>query len=171
MATFDTTVGGAAANSYATVAEADDYLLERRLHVGTAWSDLGNDEREAALMWAAQVLDQYNFVGSIADETQALQWPRIDAYTKDGRLVASDEIPNIVKDAQAEIAYSLVGNQTIAGQPAGEGYEEVQVGPIRVKFRDPAGQGDILDQVPKDVRNMLKRYLAGFGIRIPVIRA
>jgi hypothetical protein len=171
MTTFTTTPGDPAANSYATIAEADDYLLERRLHVADEnWKRLGNDEKEAALIWATQVLDQYEFIGTIASTDQALQWPRNQAFTSDGRTVPNDEIPAVVKDAQAEIAHSLVETDLTA-TPAGEAYEKVKVGPIEVTLRDQAGTAAALDQVPEDVQNMLKRYLRTYGIHIPILRA
>jgi hypothetical protein len=172
MATFNTTPGDAGANSYATVAEADDYLLARRLHVADEhWNQLGQAEKEAALMWATQVLDQMEFIGELASTDQALQWPRANAVTKDGRTLASDAIPATIKDAQAEIAHALVKETAISEPSAGDKFEKVKAGSVEVTFRDPAGAGDILDQVPKDVRNMLRRYLEGRPFYIPVMRA
>lgn len=171
MATFTTTPGDPGANSYATVAEADDYLLERRLHVEDEdWKHLGNEDKEAALMWAVRSLDQFEFIGSIASTDQALQWPRISAVTKDGRTIASNEIPAIIKDAQAEIALALV-KANIAERPAGEELEALTVGPIKLEFRDPSGAGSVLDQVPEEVENMIRRYLRSPGIYIPIMRA
>jgi hypothetical protein len=167
--TFNTTVGDPAANSYATVAEADDYLTQARLHVSTGWTELTNNQKEAALMWATREVDLYEYVGTLLATDQALQWPRLNAYTHDGRLVAEDAIPQAVKDAQAELAYFLAQADP-AGVPAGEEFEKVKVGPIEVSFKDRAGSGEILEQAPPDVRAMLKRYLKAQGIRIPLMR-
>lgn len=168
MATFSTTVGDSAANSYATVAEADDYLLERRLHAA-AWSQLGTGEKEAALMWACRALDDLEFIGSIASETQALQWPRVDAYTADGRLIASDVVPAPIKDAQAEIAFRLVPTDKSA-DPTGEKYEKVKVGPLEFTLREPPAGDEILEILPPDVRTLIRRYLKRAGLSIPVMR-
>jgi len=167
--TFTTTVGDPAANSYATVDEADDYLTQARLHVSTSWTELTNDQKEAALMWATREVDLYEFIGTILATDQALQWPRFNAYTHDGRLVAEDAIPQAVKNAQAELAYFLAQADP-SGVPAGEEFEKVKVGPIEVTMRDRSGSGKILEQAPPDVRAMLKRYLKAQGIRIPLMR-
>lgn len=168
--TFNTTVGDAAANSYATVDEADDYLTQARLHVDETWTSLTADRKEAALMWAAREVDLFEFIGCLVDPaTQALQWPRSGAYTSDGRTVAEDEIPEVVKNAQAELAYFLVQADP-SGIPAGEQFEKVKVGPIEIELKDQAGGGEILDQAPPDVRAMLKRYLKAQGIRVPLMR-
>jgi hypothetical protein len=167
--TFNTTVGDPAANSYATVDEADDYLTLARLHVDANWTGLTEKQKQAALMWAAREIDLLEFVGSLVDKTQALQWPRTGAYAHDGRLVGEDEIPAAVKNAQAELAYFLAQADP-AGIPAGEEFERVKVGPIEIDFKDQPGEGEILEQAPPDVRAMLKRYLNARGIRIPLVR-
>jgi len=167
--TFNTTVGDPAANSYATVDEADEYLTQGRLHVTASWTEMTGQQKEAALIWAAREVDLYEFVGSILTTDQALQWPRLNAYTHDGRLVAQDAIPQAVKNAQAELAYFLAQADP-SGIPAGEAFEKVKVGPIEVTMRDQAGSGEVLEQAPPDVRAMLKRYLKAQGIRIPLMR-
>jgi hypothetical protein len=166
---FTTTVGDPAANSYATVQEADDYLLAARLHVDDSWTALQESEKEAALMWATREIDLFEFVGYLLDTDQALQWPRSSAVTQDGRTVAEDEIPVAVKNAQTELAYFLAQSDP-SGIPAGEQFEKVKVGPIEVQLKDQAGEGEILDQAPPDVRAMLKRYLKARGIRVPLMR-
>jgi hypothetical protein len=76
------------ANSYLTVAEADDMAAER-LYT-SAWDD--SLEQEAALIQATYRLEQYDYVGITADEyleteapTQALKWPRV--LNDDGDLI------------------------------------------------------------------------------------
>lgn len=104
MPTFVTTPGAANATSYATVEEADDYHLGR-LHVD-AWDTV--DDKEAALMWAAQVLDGWVvWTGLATYEVQARSWPRKGMFNRNGFAIAETTIPTELKYAQAELARQL----------------------------------------------------------------
>ena len=72
--TIDATAGGANANSYITLAEADAYVEAMVLSTDAAQWDSGNtDSRNRALTAAAQRLDRERFLGARATDTQALQ--------------------------------------------------------------------------------------------------
>ena len=106
-----TTAGAADANSYASVAEADAYLAVRG---DTAtWTALTPGEKEAKLQWAAIYLDTLNFRGTRSTSTQALQWPRIGVWDRDGFEV--DGIPQALKNAQSEMAFQLIANDWTQG--------------------------------------------------------
>ncbi len=108
---FDATPASATANSYATVAEADAYLAVRG---DTAtWTALTTGQKEAKLQWAALHLDTLNFRGTRSTSTQALQWPRIGVWDRDGFEV--DAIPQVLKNAQAEMAFQLIANDWTQG--------------------------------------------------------
>jgi len=71
------------ANTYALVADADDY------HAGhlyaTAWTAATADQKAAALLMATRVIDaEYQFNGYRAGFAQALQWPRSECREPDG---------------------------------------------------------------------------------------
>jgi hypothetical protein len=104
------------ANSYITVAEADD-LAANRLNT-TAWDD--SLELEAALIQATSILDQQDYIGITADEyleteepIQALKWPRV---LND----SGDPIRNYGGTKQAETA-------TIAGTITGDGDASITI--------------------------------------------
>jgi hypothetical protein len=108
---FDATAGAADANSYASVAEADAYLAVRG---DTAtWTALTLGAKEAKLQWAAIYLDTLTFKGTRSTSTQALQWPRIGVWDRDGFEV--DGIPQALKNAQAEMAFQLIANDWTQG--------------------------------------------------------
>lgn len=110
---FDATAGAADANSYASVAEADAYLAVRG--DTSTWTALTTGQKEAKLQWAAIYIDTLNFRGTRSTSTQGLQWPRVGVVDRDGYTVASDAIPQALKNAQAEMAFQLVGNDWTQG--------------------------------------------------------
>ena len=106
-----TTAGAATANSYASVAEADAYLAVRG--DTSTWTALNNGQKESKLQWAAIYLDTLTFKGTRSTSTQALQWPRIGVWDRDGFEV--DGIPQALKNAQAEMAFQLIANDWTQG--------------------------------------------------------
>lgn len=102
MPTIDATVGGAASNSYETLAEANTYFDER-LPLPTPWVASG-DTSIRALMMATRVLNAMSlphktlrrngnveyyytarqWTGTPASTTQRLAWPRIGMYDAAG---------------------------------------------------------------------------------------
>src|SRR5690242_12165350 len=111
-ASLTTTVGGASSNSYVTAVEAQAYL-DARPNVA-AWDDANADTRIRALITAARRLNDETFAGDpvFTDPRQALAWPRYGAVDRDGITLDSDEIPQIVKDAQVELALSYLNAGT-----------------------------------------------------------
>lgn len=127
--TVEDGTGVANADSYVSQSDAVSWLAKRGLTLtGVTASD------EVLLIKAMDFLeslrDQYQ--GRQVDSTQALQWPRVGVY-RDGALVASDEIPDILWQAQARLA---VYAKTIDLMPSGDGRAIMSetVGPISHSF-------------------------------------
>ena len=98
--------GTLAATSYASIAEADDYLTVNVR--AEAWGDVAQAYKEQYLMWATRLLDQRaNYVGSRAFEASALRWPRAGVCDRDGIPVANTTVPYAIKAAVIEIAWHL----------------------------------------------------------------
>lgn len=99
-----TTPGDASANSYASLSEAAAYHTARG---NATWT--GDDAtKEAALIRATQWLDgrygaQWPGVRRYL-RAQALDWPRADAYDRDGTYVDFETIPPEVRNAACEAA-------------------------------------------------------------------
>ena len=110
---LDVTVGGATAESYASVAEADAYLVFRG--DTSSWSALSTTDKELKLKWAASILQDLAWQGTKNDTAQALEWPRYDAYDKSGWLILTTVIPPELKLAQAELAFQLIANDWTQG--------------------------------------------------------
>lgn len=100
---LDATVGGASADTYGTLVEAEAYFTARG---DTAWT--GDDaDKEAALIKAAMYLDNVyrgRWKGQKATRDQALAWPRTWVIDVDGYSVPTAEIPAEIKNAQFQAA-------------------------------------------------------------------
>lgn len=123
---IDTTVGGASADSYGSLADFETYCTALGKTIASGTSDAS---KEVALRNGTVYLDrtyQDRWAGYRTNETQVLAWPRRsypgDSYYTsggtfytgirdcDGFEVASDAIPKRIRDACFEAAYlSLTG--------------------------------------------------------------
>ena len=116
----ETGAGLANANSYADVADGDAY------HAGhlyaSAWTATSADQKGVALVMASRLMDaEYQFGGTRAVVSQALQWPREDCPDPDaGDMVAETIVPKAVVEAACELARELLITDRTAA-PAGEG--------------------------------------------------
>ena len=175
--TIDATVGGASANSYLTLAQADAYV-EAMIESAdvTKWGTGSVDSRNRALTAAAERLDRERFIGSRTNDTQARQWPRegvrkpdtyVRTYTAGFpfRLTedyyTNSEIPDQIKRAQIELAVYLHNNVEGIGLGGLEDFKTVKLGDLEVT---PDKTGAIgADRVPP----MFERYLTGLRISGP----
>jgi len=150
----DDTPGGATANSYADVALGDTYH-EAHLYM-TSWEDASEDEKGRALVTATRMLDTwFDWVGTVASDTQALRWPRIDAYDPDGRLLASDEIPAAIANGTIELARELLaGNREADSDTETQGIKSVKAGSVDIEFKESVTSKPI----PDAVQSMLSHY-------------
>ena len=175
--TIDATAGGANANSYITLAEADTFV-EAMISSSdvSKWTTGNDDTRNRALTAAAERLDRERFLGARATDTQARQWPRTgvrkpDTYANTYATgfpfrISEDyftdtEIPDQVKRAQIELAVYLKNNVDGISLGGLEDFKSVKIGSLQVT---PDKTGAIgADRVPP----MFERYLTGLRISGP----
>lgn len=162
-------VGSSTANSYISVAEADVFFANS---VGnTAWLTSAAS-KEASLIEATRILDsQFKWVGFIANNDQALRWPRTDAYDADGRMISAVTVPKLIKDATCNLAYFLLQsgglNQTQSD------LKGLKLGPIDLKFIE----GQSVIGVPKYIVKSLQSlgqyegYVEGSVYSVNAIRS
>jgi hypothetical protein len=160
---LDTTVGGAAANSYASQAEADAYH-EGRMHV-EAWDDAEDADKERALRMATATLDaMVDWQGDTASVTQRLMWPRFGAYGRNGYLIAGDVIPAELKDATAEFARQLLAeDRTADSDVESQGLKRVVTGPVELEFKDTVRAKVVPDSVFYMIRHLGTLVSQSFG--------
>ena len=129
---LDATVGGAAANSYLTRAEANSYF-DTRLY-SDAWKNASDDKKDAALVWSTRLLDRsIIWNGALTSLTQKLRWPRTGATTLDGQLYTANVIPDELKEATAELALYLLRKDRTA-ETGREGIKSFEVASFSVEF-------------------------------------
>jgi hypothetical protein len=159
--TLDATVGGANANSYCTVADADDYHSTLTQDLSDVWA---NADKAKMLMWATRLVDQHwKFIGQRVSSDQALEFPRKNVY-RDGVYFAGDypveylsssTIPAFLKNAVAEMA-RILSEENVTAVSDKVGVEKIKVGSIEL---DMTGSVDITEGVFRPaVYDMLAKY-------------
>lgn len=135
MYTFDTSVGGANATSYATLEDATNYLTARGN--ASAFLALDGSDQEQWLIGGTQQLDLLaDYDGTVYDTTtpQALRWPRVEAYDCDGIEQDTTSIPDGIKNASIELAfYRYEADRLSTPDFLGQGFKRAKVGPLEVE--------------------------------------
>src|SRR5438105_408390 len=101
---LDATIGGADAESYVSVHDADAYHDARG---NTTWVDADDDVKEQLLRKATAYLDgkfRTLWKGQRSTEVQTLAWPRKHVLDEDGRKVDETILPRPVIQATCEAA-------------------------------------------------------------------
>lgn len=138
---LDTTPGGAAADSYATLTEANTYATTVRVPAVTWWSTAADGAKEAALRGAAILMDgMFDWTGGAVDSVQARAWPRNGMFTRNGFPIptsGASSIPVELKNAQIEFALQLGASDRLSDNDAlKQGITSVKAGSVAVTFAD-----------------------------------
>ena len=159
-AVIDATLGGASANSYVTLADADAYF--ETTPDATNWDDKTNDQKNRALISATRWIDALSFYGDRCSETQALKWPRED-YKVDGIAWVCTAIPASIKIATYELARAFANDtDAITGSTGTTGlYEQVELGELKVKYKDSSMTPGVVNNV-FDLYPWLQTYLGPY---------
>jgi len=144
--TVEDGTGVSGANSYLTIADADQYHLD----IGTAaasWDNLSDAVKQQALRDGTRYLDAAygeRWKGARADGTNPLDWPRSYVIDTDGFDVESNVIPQGLKDACAEAAFRAT-TETLTPDVTTPGTVQTlaeQIGPIKRTKVYHGGQGE-----------------------------
>lgn len=130
---IDATVGGTDSNSYVTLAESETYFENRPF--STDWIALTDDEKSQYLIYSTMMIDNMLVpYGTIASDTQALNFPREDLYDCNGREIEDDVIPDGIKRAQMEQAIYLFSSGDITSKPSllTQGFKSAKVGDLSI---------------------------------------
>jgi len=103
--TVEDGTGLSTADSYLSQANADTYIANHGN--STDWSGATSDQKDEALRLATQWLDLtygQRWKGIRSNSDQALDWPRSGVSDRDGRAIDTDELPQKLLDATAEMA-------------------------------------------------------------------
>ena len=145
VSTLVATAGAANANSYITLADADQYH-EDRPAAGTTWADATSDEKNAALLFATKMLDSLVvWTGWVATETQALLWPRTGMVYRNGYSVDTDVVPTEIQEATAEFARQLLAGDLTGGSDVEtQGITSIKAGSVAITFDQAYVQSKVL---------------------------
>ena len=161
-AVIDATLGGASANSYVTLADADAYF--ETVPDFTDWASKSTDQKNRALISATRWIDVLSFYGKRCSETQALKWPRED-YKVDGIELACTLIPFGIEVATYELARALANDtDAITGSTGTTGiYDQVELGELKVRYKSSSMTPGVINNV-FDVYPWLQSYLGPYCI-------
>ena len=171
---IDATAGGASANSFATLAEADTYMTAR-LNASTWETDASDDTKNRALVEAARELDPMAWDGIRTASTQALSWPRSWAYDPDSPVqdyFTTTVVPQRVKDAQCELAFQFVkaGTTDVAARDATQGVIEKTIDVLTTKWAAPIERSSsLLSRYPR-VSKFVNPLLVGSRMGNPLVK-
>ena len=159
-ATINATVKGENANSYVTLAEANDYFDTSP--DSSTWTNKTDDQKKRSLISAARWIDTFVFYGDRCDDGQALKFPR-NNYQVDGVELACTKIPNNIKYAQYELARALANDtDAITGTTGKEGnISEAKLGDLEVKFNTTTQNTGSVNNI-MDVYPWLQSYLGAY---------
>lgn len=105
---LDTTVGSQTANSFCTLAEAEEYFAEFPLWPTDTWDELDEAEQKLRLWYAARMMsNDFRWRFWPVYDKQALPFPRWETDEDD------IEIPEDIKRAQALIALGIVHRRLV----------------------------------------------------------
>lgn len=149
-------------DSYASLAEADDYHVRR---ANADWAAATTAAKEAALLRATAYLDgRYRWIGQIASLTQSLAWPRFGAIDGEGRALAG--IPAPVREACCELARAALAGDLAPAQPRGGMVTSESVGAVSVSYAVDAPGGTAYPAI-----DLLLRGLVLASSATPLVRA
>lgn len=147
------------ANSYVTLAEADDYFGSHLFYADN-WDDLGEPDKENALMTATAMLDGImNWYGYISSFSQALGWPRYGVADREYRVIPTDAVPQAVKIATMELAMFLSRGDPFAAASS-TGVDRLKVDVIEIEFTNTQNGGS---RLPSPVPASALLALRGLG--------
>lgn len=152
-----TPVGASNANSYLTVFDAQVYFDGRLPLAG--WNNATNDDKAMLLVMATRTLDAFarpfkwlvppdgripayyrvrrQWTGAPTTSTQRLAWPRTGMYNGLGVAIASNVIPQELKDATSELAGQLgEADRILDNEVAAQGITSIRAGSVALTFKN-----------------------------------
>lgn len=155
------------AESYVSVAEADAYLTARYPNT-LAWFSKASGDKEQALRNATDYVNtEYagRWIGTRKSSTQALEWPRYDAYDPDGYAIASDSLPSKLKAAVIEAARLMTSGTTLREDVQTAPVKRTKIGPLEKEYQDGV---DITNAENPVISAYLKGLVSGgrYNVRV-----
>lgn len=148
MITID--INGTQYDSYASVEEADKYLIVK---YGSIWATLDDNKKAIMLINATREIDKRDYQGQTVAENQPIKFPRlINSQLTDD---------NLVKQATIELADGISKGTSSGGATNIQAIESMKVGDTQIKFKDDAALIDPTKIAGTVIDSLLKQYLKG----------
>jgi hypothetical protein len=163
----------AEANSFATIEQANAYN-ESHLY-GEEWAEADDTTKAKALITATRlIVDAFHSIGWSGTPThssvQALPFPRVGLFTRNGWTIDSMTIPFELVQATSEMARRLIVAGSMPENDA-EGIKSVKAGPVDVEFQPSYGKKSQLpDAVWAMISFLAQNPSSGGGITVPLVR-
>ena len=152
------------ANSYGTRERAGEYLGARG-HV--EWPTLTEEQQDATLIRAADVLNSYGLKGAPVDYFHSMTMPRVGLEFAPGVPVPEDFIPQQFERAQFEIAGAIAVSETdpleAVDRSKGAVTSESVSGAVSISYAEPAKAAYDGPTGFPAVDALLKPFLAASG--------
>lgn len=149
-------------NSYLDVAAANAYFADR--YGAEDWDGLGDTDKAKVLISAAMALDGgYNWAGYPTDPDQPLAFPR-DAET---------DVPQKIKNAQAEMALAIVAAGSPTAAPEGVELSALEAGSVKLTYNTDRATRPQTGLKNDIINGLVKEWTTGTGSTksIPMERA
>lgn len=166
-ATIIATAKSATANSFCTLAEADQYQ-DNRPAVSTTWADASENNKIRALLWATNLMESlFDWSAYATTTTQKLGWPRTGLLERIDVSLDSDTVPQEVKNAQSEYARQLlVSNRAQDSDIESESIKSIKAGSISLVFDSDAAYNKVVPDavyflIPPEWFTSVRGRLAG----------
>jgi hypothetical protein len=170
------TPGSASANSFVTEAEFVAYAATRlNTPAGTSAAEpCSETEKKAMIDATREITDLEGWIGYRVGDTQVLSWPRqaaINPLSPFGALFATNEIPQLVKDATVELALEFIkaGTIDIAKPDPNANVIEKTIDVLTTKYASPSERLDGLARYPR-VMTKLGKLLEGVSGSVRLVR-
>ena len=156
--------GKSDAESYVSEADTDTYATNHSIAAAN-WSGATTAVKEAALRYATRYIEgKFKFVGVVVEADQALRWPRYSATDREGRLEASNVVPQRVKDACSQLATHHV--DTAINEVTSREEKSIKLDVLAIEYIENAS----LEQDFPFVRRMLRDLLEGSFHQVSIWR-
>lgn len=161
--------GVAGANSYASLAYADEYFSYHPYYA-ESWAAITPDtKRQNLLIAATRDLDALlRWQGVPVSTTQMLGWPRYGAVTVDGDPMLSTVIPERLKQATCEQAMFLSRASNNPDTQTGGEIEELKIDVIQLKFASSSVSAPVAVAVARLLRGLGGAHFASRVRRVQV---
>ena len=162
MLVVETGTGASDSESYVSVSDAASYAAAR----GLAFPSSPEAPAEQALRRATTFIDatyRASFPGARTNgRSQALQWPRVDAYDREGEEIASDEIPAEIVSATIEAAVRELASPGSLSPDIvpGEITKRMKAGSVEIEYAVGSGAASEQRPVATVVDDILSGLLA-----------